>query len=286
MRTEKEITETVLRAAGEDEAVRAVIRTNLLPKREHDCYTFCFVVNDPEKYEGDVFASGFGERILLYRSDKNYPELFPNRTKAHLMVFSDGAAIAINVMEKDAFLARVRGEQNCENVWIGDTYLKLLDKDNALPEVERLDEGQTWFAERPSKEAFAGTSSEFWWVLKTFAEYTLRKELPSAMFYLHTPVRELLNRTIRWYLFLRARQPVDMGVLDSNLEKLLGEDLFSLYKKTYPAADYAQIWEALDAVVELWATLGREVAARCGYPYPAKTEKDMLRLIRSLRENN
>ena len=35
-RTEKEVIEAVLDYAGKDESVRAVIRTNLLPKREYD----------------------------------------------------------------------------------------------------------------------------------------------------------------------------------------------------------------------------------------------------------
>ena len=153
-----------------------------------------------------------------------------------------------------------------------------------LPGIERLDEKQTWFAQRPSEEEFDGTGSEFWWVLKTFAEYTLRKELPSAMFYLNAAVRDPLNRMIRWYLFLRAGKPVDMGILDCNMEKLLGEELFSLYKETYPTADYERIWEAFDAVVRLWSFIGKDVASRCGYAYPLDTEKKMLILIRSLRE--
>ena len=60
MRTEKEVIETVLDAAGKDDSVRAVIRTNLLPKREYAYYNFCFVVNDTEKYDRDIFENCFG----------------------------------------------------------------------------------------------------------------------------------------------------------------------------------------------------------------------------------
>ncbi len=284
-RTEKEVIETVLDFAEKSKSVRAVIRTNLVPKREYDYYNFCFVADDPEKYDGDVFVNCFGERILLYRGDRNYPELFPDNTKAHLMVFDDGTTIAINIMGKDAFLARYNREQNHENVWIGDTYLKIMDKDNILPEIERLDEKQTWFSGKLSEEEFDGMCSEFWWVLKTFAEYTLRKELPSAMYYLNVAVRDLLNRMVRWHLFLRAGQPVDMGILDCNMEKLLDKKLYSLYKETYPAADYEQIWKAFDAVVRLWNTIGKDVAEHCGYAYPTDMERKMLSLIRSMKEN-
>ena len=279
MRSEKEVIDNVLNVAGEDEAVRAVIRTNLLPKRKYDYYNFCFVVSDIEKYDHDVFASCFGKRILLYRGDKNYPELFPNKTKAHLMVFSDGITIAINIMDKDTFLSRYNGEQKHENVWIGDTYIKIMDKDCMLPEIERLDEKQTWFAHKPSEEEFSETCNEFWWVLKTFAEYTVRKELPSAMFYLNVAVRDLLNKMIRWNLFLKAGHPVNMGILDGNMEKLLGEERFSTYKKTYPTADHDSIKGAFDAVVMLWDMVAGEVSILCGYTYPKDEEINMLSYI-------
>ena len=282
MRSEEEVIDAVLNEAREDEAVRAVIRTDLFPKREFGYYNFYFVVSDIKKYDNDVFADCFGERILLYRGDRNYPELFPNNAKAHLMVFSDGITIAINAMDKEAFLSGYYGGQKSENVWIGDTYLKILDKDGILPEIERLEEKQTWFAQKPSAEEFSETCNEFWWVLKTFAEYTSRKELPSAMYYLNVAVRDLLNKVIRWDLFLRAGQPVDMGILDSNMEKLLDGEEFSLYKKTYPTADYESIWEALDSVVELWSMITEDVSKRCGYTYSKDVEAKMIRFIKDL----
>jgi aminoglycoside 6-adenylyltransferase len=238
-----------------------------------------------EKYEDDVFKDCFGERILLYRGDKNYPEMFPN-TKAHLMVFKDGITLVINATDKDTFLSRFNREQPHENVWIGDTYKKLLDKDDLLPDIERLEETQTLFAETPTAKEFAGINNEFFWVLKTFAEYTLRKELPSAMFYLNIAVRDLLNRMLRWHIYLQHGAPVDMGILDSNMEKLLEKELFDLYKKTYPTSDYDEMWKAYDAVAELWHRAGCAVAERCGYYYPEETEKNMLNFISSLKGLN
>ena len=74
-----------------------------------------------------------------------------------------------------------------------------------------------------------------------------------------------------------------MGILDCNMEKLLDKKLYSLYKETYPAADYEQIWKAFDAVVRLWTTIGKDVAESCGYVYPVDTGKNMLDLIRSMK---
>ncbi len=284
MRTENEVIDLVLAVAEKDESVRAVIRTNLLPKREYDYYNFYFVVSDVDRFDADIFDSCFGDRILLYRGDKNYPDMFQGGTKAHLMVYRDGTTIAITVMDKDNFLARYNGEDTHENVWIGDTYLKLLDKDNMLPKIERLDEKQTWFSETPTEEQFSGICNEFWWVLKSFAEYALRKELTSSMFYLNVAVRDLLNRMIRWHIFLEAGEPVDMGILDSNMEKHLEPELFDLYKKTYPSADYESIWEALGAVQKLWSIVGNNVAKRCGFKYPYDIEKDMTEFIQGLRK--
>ena len=162
MRSEREIIAEVLDAARQDAAVRVVIRTDLVPKREYlYTYNFCFVVNDIEKYDEDVFRTCFGDRILLFRGDRNYPEMFPG-TKAHLMVFRDGVTIVIHAMDADTFLARYDGKNTYENVWIGDTYRKLLDKDNILPDMERLEEKQTIFAGVPSQEEFNNINCEFW----------------------------------------------------------------------------------------------------------------------------
>lgn len=283
MRTEREIIDSVLDFARRDDGVRAVIRTDLLPVREYlYTYNFCFIVNDAGKYDGDVFSNRFGERILLFRADRSYPEMFPN-AKAHLMVFRDGATIVIHVMERDAFLDRYAGGHDRGDVWIGETYQKLLDKDDLLPMVERLEEKQTLTSEIPTQGEFIGACDEFWWVLKTFAEYALREELPAAMYYLNVAVRGLLNRMLRWHIVLRAGQPVDMGILDGNMEKLLDEDLLHLYRQTYPDADYGHIWAAYRAVVALWSRVGRDVAQCCGFDYPQEEEENMLAFIRNLR---
>ena len=284
MRTEQEILASILSVATNDEDIRAVVRTDLLPVREYlYTYNFCFIVNDIEKYDDNrVFASCFGERILLYRADQNYPEMFPN-TKAHLMVFRDGITIVIHAMDKAAFLDRYNRTHEHENVWFSDTYQKILDKDNLLPDVERLEESQTLFAQVPSETEFNHTTDEFWWVLKTFIEYTLREELPSAMFYLNVAVRDLLNRMLRWYIFLQSGCPVDMGILDSHLGSLLDKDLYLLYRKTYPDADITHIWDAYDAVVTLWRQTGESVAKQCGFPYPHETETNVLAFIQNLK---
>lgn len=284
MRTEKEIIDSVIDVATADDSVRAVIRTDLRPVRDYlYSYQFCFIVDDIDKFDDDgIFENCFGKRVLLYRGDRNYPEMFDN-TKAHLMVLEDGITLVIKAMDRDTFLSMFRREDEHENVWIGDTYQKILDKNNILPEIKRLEETQTLFSGKPSEEEFLSTCNEFWWVMKTFAEYTLRQELPAAMFYLNVAVRDLLNKMLRWHIYLKSGEPVDMGILDSRFEELLEEDLFGLYKKTYPAADYDQIREAFDAAALLWNRAGNMVVDSCGFTYPAGTETGMLELIRSLK---
>ncbi|MCR5287147.1 MAG: aminoglycoside 6-adenylyltransferase [Saccharofermentans sp.] len=282
MRQENEVIENILSVAKQDDAVRAVVRTNLVKREYIHSYEFYFIVNDTDKFEDDVFEKAFGERILLYRADKNYPGMFPD-TKAHLMVFGDGITIVVNAIEIKAFLARYNRENVYENVWIGDTFKVILDKDNVLPEVERMEEMQTLFAGKPSEEEFLGTCNEFFWVLKTFSEYALRKELPAAMFYLNDPVRKMLNKMIRWHIYLKQGKPVDMGVLDANMEKMLEEEMFLLYKKTYPTAEPEQLWKAFDSAVELWHRTAVSVAGKCGFAYPEETEEKMLDFIQSNR---
>ncbi len=282
MRSEKEIVDSVLALAERDDGVRAVIRTDLQPVRAYlHSWNFIFVVSDIGRYDGDVFHDSFGGRILLFRADRRYPEMFPG-TKAHLMVFGDGATIVIQAMDRDAFLERYCGGHEQRDVWIGDTYQKLLDKDGLLSMDDRLEERQTLFSEVPTQETFMDACDEFWWVMKTLAEYTLRRELPAAMYYLNVSVRGLLNRMLCWHVRLQAGRPVDMGILNSHLEGRLEKDLFQLYRATYPDAEFAHIREAFDAAARLWNKVGNLVAEQCGFEYPRETEENMLAFIRNL----
>jgi aminoglycoside 6-adenylyltransferase len=81
---------------------------------------------------------------------------------------------------------------------------------------------------------------------------------------------------------MQSQQPVEIGILDSNLEKLLEADLFQIYKKTYPTADYNSIWEAYHAVVSLWSVVGHRIAEAGGFSYPEQTEREMLQFIERL----
>ena len=66
MRNEPEIIAKITEVARQDDTVRAVIRTDLLPKRKYlRTYNFYFVVNDIEKY--DVF----GEKRNLNEKELN-----------------------------------------------------------------------------------------------------------------------------------------------------------------------------------------------------------------------
>ena len=283
MRQENEMIEKIISVARQDDSIRAVVRTNILPKREYiHSYEFYFVVNNVSQFEDDLYDTEFGERILLYRADKNYPELFPD-TKAHLMVLADGITLVIYAIEKNAFMNRYNRENTFCNVWIGDTFKVILDKDNMLSQVERLEETQTLFEDTPSEEEFLGTCNEFFWILKTFSEYTLRKELPAAMFYLNNPIRDMLNKMIRWHICLKHGTPVDMGILDSNMEKLLEKELFAIYQRTYSSAEYEHLWNSFDAVVELWNKTACSVADNCGFKYPESTQKNMMGFIHELK---
>lgn len=285
MRTSDEVIKTVLQVGQDMDEVKAIVQTDLVPIRKYlYSYNFYFIVDYIDVFDkDDIFESCFGKRILLYRSDKNYPELFPN-TKAHLMVFEDGITIVINAIDRESFMEKYQNSYSSESMWIGDTYKKLLDKEGILPDIERLEEKKLLMKEIPTKKEFDGICSEFYWVLKTFAEYTLRKELPSAMFYLNISIRELLNRMFHWYICMQSDEPVEIGILDSNLEELLEEELFQLYKKTYPSADYEKLWEAYDAVTLLWNIVGNRIAGHYQFTYPDKTEKEMKEFITTLRK--
>ena len=90
MRTEQEVINRVLSYAESVPDIQAVIRTNLVPVRKYlYSYEFYFIVKNIGDFEADeTFEQCFGERILLYRGDRNYPDMLDGM-KAHLMVYKD-----------------------------------------------------------------------------------------------------------------------------------------------------------------------------------------------------
>lgn len=280
MRSELDIIENIIELGKLDSNVRAVIRTDLFPIREYQYYNFYFIVDEMEKYDDDsLYEKDLGERILLFRSDKNYPETF-HGIKAHLMVFKDGATIVIKAIELDMFMKRY---QELEK---GDTFKILLDKDKILPELDNNHDSKLICVDKPSENEFHEKCMEYFWVLKTFTEYIMRRELPAAMFFLNIAVRDILDTAIRWHIGFRYDYSVSCGILNSYFEKYLDKDLFDLYKQTYPTSEYDSIWMAYDSVVKLFRQVGEGLANDFGYKYPEETERAMLELIKQMRNKN
>ena len=283
MRTEQEIIRQVLDWANADPDIRAVVRTDLVPVRDYLYqYNFYFITDRADRYDDVAFATCFGERILLYRGDRNYPEMFGG-VKAHLMVFRDGVTMAVYLATAEQFLREFAGEVSHENVWMGRSCRKLLDKDGLLPEIDRSADSQMIFTDRPTAEAFDGTCAEFFWVLKTYAEYVLRDELPAAMFYLNVSVRDMLNRMIRWLIGMENGFRVELGILDSYFSRYLSEELYGLYRATYPTAEEESLWAAYDAMARLFHIAAAKIADRLGFVYPREMERNMLDFMERLR---
>lgn len=282
MRTEQEILNQVMAYADAVPGIRAVIRTNLMPVRKYlYSYEFYFVVENVEDYEDDdIFEQYFGERILLYRGERNYPDLLDGM-KAHLMVYKDGITLVINAISNNKFRDKY-GRKNTENAWISGTFQVLMDKDGRYADVEKTEE-KLLFYEVPNVKEFEGCCSEFFWVLKTYAEYVLRKEIPAAMFYLNFSVRDVLNRMIRWYICLQNKEPVELGILDSYLERYLPEDIWVGYCRTYVCAEQVSLWNALYAMTEVFHSTGVEVAAEIDTVFPDGQQQAMLDFIAWLK---
>ncbi len=282
MRTEQEVINHVLSYAKSVPDIQAVIRTNLVPIRKYlFSYEFYFIVKNIEDFEADeTFEQCFGERILLYRGDRNYPDMLDGM-KAHLMVYKDGITLVINVITDEKFREKYV-KKNTQNAWISGTYEVLLDKNREYTDVGKAEE-ELSFYEIPTVKDFEGCCGEFYWVLKTYAEYVLRKEIPAAMFYLNLSVRDVVNRMIRWYICLQNGKPVDLGILDSYMENFLPGDMWACYCETYTCAEETSMWKALDAMMAVFHMAGEKVAAWIDTAFPDKQERDMREFIKNLK---
>lgn len=277
MKSDEVIREKVLDIAKQDNDVRAVIYTHDVPLKRYIHPIFYFIVNNLKKYDDDkMFENIIGERTVLFRGDKSYPEMHYG-ANAHLMIFKDGSTFAISVMTLKMFMERYNVYEKSK------PFSKLLDKDGILPQFRNFDINKFIDDYRPTQDDFIKTCDEYFWVLQTFAEHIKSESLTASMFYLNISVRDMLNRMLRWYIGTKNDFSVSCGWLDGNFKKYFDADEYKLYEGTYPIADFEEIWKALYNVVNLYHRAGIAIAEYFGYTYPEQAEIDMLRIIENIK---
>lgn len=286
MRSEQEMRDLLLGVARRDERVRAVLlggsRNNPhVPKDIFQDYDIIYVVDDIAPFRANPqWIDVFGRRLYQQLPEeidltRGWPACDPESCYGYLMQFDDGNRVDLRLMTLPRCLRELREDS---------LYSVLLDKEGVLPALPPPTDEPFW-VKRPAAAEFAGCCNEFWWVLNNVAKGLWRRELPYALDMLNLVVRPELVTMLSWYVGCGTGFRCSVGKCGKYLEKLLPDELWQGYLRTFAPAETKALWEATEEMCALFDRVARQVAAALGFPYDgqeAEGSRFFLRTVRAL----
>ena len=263
MRSEKEMTELILRTAREDERIRGVIlegsRVNpAAPKDIFQDYDVVYAVNETRSFREDAaWIDRFGARLYM-----QYPEdgvLYPHDREncyGWLIQFRDGNRLDLHVCTPQS--EEIRG------LYADKMHRVLLDKDGRLPAPETVSDA-AYRIRKPDEREFACVCNEFWWCTNNLAKGLWRGEIPYVMDMLNFNVRPMLTRMLEWKAGISTGFAVSAGKSGKYLYRYLPTETWRRYLTGYPAVRAGEIWDAVFLLCDLMDETSREVAGSLGF---------------------
>lgn len=285
MRSEQEMFELILNIAKSDERIRAVYmngsRTNPRIKKDiFQDYDIVFVVTETISFiEDKDWICVFGEIAIVQEpNSKDFGWGDSNSYKdcyTWLMLFKDGNRIDL----------RIEVKEMAKNMYLSDMLtVKLLDKDNFLPEIPPSNDKTHWI-QSPTKEVYLGCCNEFWWCLNNVAKGIARNQMPYAMRMYNEVVHSQLDKMVEYYIGMNNGFKISTGMWGKYFSEYLPSELYEMYLDTYSGCDVDSFWKAIFTGCELFRMTATKVAEHFGYVYNIKDDESIMRYMNSIKNN-
>jgi aminoglycoside 6-adenylyltransferase len=264
MRNEQEVLEQVLTFALQSDLIRATVlngsRVNPNVTKDLFCdYDVACIVTDPEPFLSDrTWIGQFGDLIMMQQN-----EFADTGGKGYifLMLFTDGVRIDLSfhpIKRLDILL------QDSLTV-------VLLDKDRLIEALPPATD-TSYLPQKPDRQTFDAVINEFWWCSTNVAKGLWRDERCYTKYMFEAIVRDALLTMLSWYVGIKHDWQVNPGKFGRWLKTFLPPEIWESLEKTYAAADYNAIWEAMFEAGKLVRIIGLELADAFGYEYPLQDD--------------
>jgi aminoglycoside 6-adenylyltransferase len=278
MRNEEQMLDLILSTARADDRIRAVVmngsRTSpSAPRDIFQDYDIVYLVTEVEAFTADhTWVDRFGERIIMQMPEAmSDPPPENSGVFAYLMLFADGNRIDLTLWPVAMLGALGRDSQS----------ILLLDKDGIIEPYPPASDAD-YLPQPPTAQAFGDCCNEFWWVSTYIAKGLWRQELNYAQEHFSI-VRAALIKMLDWYVGGESGYAQGAGKLGKYLKRLLDPELWAMFERTFPDADYARSWEALAAMGDLFRRTATQVAAQTGHAYPHDDDRRVSAYMRHVR---
>jgi aminoglycoside 6-adenylyltransferase len=114
------------------------------------------------------------------------------------------------------------------------------------------------------------------------AKGIFRNELPYAMYFLNTQMRDELNQMIEWYIGQKNNFSVSVGKHGKYFKSYLDARQYDMFRKTYANSEYDDVWKSLFLMCDLFREMALEVAEFNNYIYPIKDDENMIFYLKNI----
>jgi aminoglycoside 6-adenylyltransferase len=273
VRNDKEVLQEIKTWGLANPAVRTVILTssranpNATPDLLSD-YDVEVAVSDRDSFlQNEDWLTVFGKILAVIREDKDDFSMC-------LVLYKDYVRIDFTIYDL-RYLKKFGEQHRLPQHWdIG--YTILIDKDkiaSALPAP-----GHTAYViSRPSNDDFALLVNDFWWDSTYVAKSLWRNELYYAKYMFENVIRfSYLQKMIEWHIGCQYNWQVGTNKYGRAFKKYLDAETWAKLQKTYTGSGINENWDALFATTELFRQLATTLAGKLNYPYPQKTDDEIM----------
>lgn len=245
--------------------------TRAIPGGHTDAYSdydVIAIVDDVEAMVADPgWLSAFGEVLITYWDPVERDAATGAAQVGSITNYVDGLKIDFSLWDERYFADLTAGPQPDPELDAG--HRVLLDKKDltaALPAPTY----RSYIPQRPDQATYLRLITDFLIGVPYVAKGLLRDELLPTKWVLDFDMRfNYLVPMVEWRVQCDHDWSLKSGNLGKGLKKHLPDSIWQAMQDTFTGADPGANWTALFAMIELFATIAREVADQLGYDYPA-----------------
>lgn len=284
MQTREEKLQQIINWSQNNPDIRAVLLTSslvnpLAPVDELSDLDIELVFDDNTNYILDKnWINNFGTPIAMVEEDESY---FEDKHAMKMVLYADHTKVDFKLYSKSNFLEEVHQNHLPEDWDIG--YKVLMDKEGITQALQKPTY-QVSIIKRPTAQRFEQLLNGFWWDCTYVAKCLVRKDIFYAKFMSEDNIRtDYLVPLIEWYIASQHGWNITTNKHGRLFEKYLTQQTWEKVIQTFSGSDINENWTALFAMANLVAAIGRELAIKLTYEYPAKLEADVRIYLNALK---
>ncbi|MCL5969990.1 MAG: aminoglycoside 6-adenylyltransferase [Patescibacteria group bacterium] len=273
-----DVISTLKKWAESNDNVRALVltssrsgKTNALIDQFSD-YDVVIYAKSLDDFRNDDWFSFFGEVLVKWplKPESEFGENWLTR----LVRFENGTRIDFQITTET--------KTPPQDFDLG--YSVIIDKDGFtknFPEATKTKH----IIKKPTEQEFLEMVNAFFWDATYVPKYLYRGDLFYTTYMFDVDLRfGHLEKMIEWYIGCQHDWNVNTNVHGRSFQKYLDQNTWKNIEETFAGGNRQEVWKAFFKLVEVFTSLAKVVAEKCGYPYPENQEKKMMDYFQKSKE--